>query len=48
MIRVRLTAQLKDWTGGVSEVELDSVADGEDQCGVYFGTTTGHLFVGRN
>lgn len=24
MIRVRLTAQLKDWTGGRSELDLDS------------------------
>jgi hypothetical protein len=24
------------------------VTDGEDPCGVYFGTTTGQLYVGRN
>ena len=27
MIRVRLTAQLRDWTGGVSEVQLEKVDD---------------------
>jgi MoaD family protein len=27
MIRVRLTAQLKDWTGGVSEVRFERAGD---------------------
>jgi MoaD family protein len=27
VIRVKLTAQLKDWTGGVSEVQLESAKD---------------------
>ncbi|MDG6954098.1 MAG: MoaD family protein [Nitrososphaerota archaeon] len=27
MIRVKLTAQLKDWTNGVSSLEMDTVPD---------------------